>query len=1012
MLKFGNKEFRNLQEQVFKNMSDIAQITEGTMVLDEFGIKVVGEVDTLADLPTVAEYKADHEDWAYGDAYAVGTEAPYALYILTRANDTLDSDHWFDIGEFPMPGPQGETGPQGPIGPQGPQGNTGSAGTPAGFGSITATAQTLVPGSSATATVVASGTDAEKNFAFTFGIPAGQDGRDEWGEITGTLSDQTDLQAALDAKQDELEAGDNIKTINGQSILGSGDLHVSGTYDLTYGADSQTINILEVKAAIANGDILRVSKTTTDEYGYDTVVIYTLNNIKEGINYYDLYFNYATSTYDSIQVVGTISNQRVRMRYNKLLGTITWDTLTNVTISDDVVSQWGDITGTLSNQTDLQNALNAKQDTISDLSTIRSGAAAGATAVQPAQLATVATSGSYNDLSNKPTIGEGVLTIQKNGVAVDTFSANATAAKSINITVPTALSDLTNDVVNDATLTIQKNGTTVATFTANDSDDVTANIAVPTKTSDITNDSGFITKSVNDLTNYTLTNDLMDIAISSDYITGAPDLHAFVIDGDPYNLPAGPQGPAGATGATGPQGPQGPAGQDGTDGTDGTDGITPHIGDNGDWYIGETDTGVHAQGPAGQDGTNGTNGTNGTDGVGIASITKTSTSGLVDTYTITYTDSDTDTFTVTNGQNGTNGTNGTNGQDGVTPHIDSTTGDWFIGSTDTGVHAQGPQGEQGIQGIQGPQGPAGEGLTKITVSGLSGTLSAADLAKIVADPYACYIVDGDGKAYHIRDVDSSYIYYGKLPEVAVVSTNNNLSIEYVKITISSGAYTVSTSAYSNVLLNDVTVGGTSVVANSVAAIPAIPDAVSANPTVPSGTTPTSLTGLKIGNDYYDISSGGPSITITTTTGSESISDGTNTLNIVTRDTAQTISGIKTFTGEIDFTSDGKISHAADSTSGYHSFSLQNDTRTSNLSGLVIYTSDDGTTARISAFNNKSGGNGAKFDLGMTTSAFKDLYLQGAIKVVSNNAVSATLEPEMWVFTLDDDSVVTRTVMVG
>ena len=45
-----------------------------------------------------------------------------------------------------------------------------------------------------------------------------------------------------------------------------------------------------------------------------------------------------------------------------------------------------------------------KQDVISDLATIRSGAAAGATAVQPGDLATVATSGSYNDLLNKPTI--------------------------------------------------------------------------------------------------------------------------------------------------------------------------------------------------------------------------------------------------------------------------------------------------------------------------------------------------------------------------------------------------------------------------------------------------------------------------------------------------------------------------------------------------------------------------------------------------------------------------------
>ena len=47
--------------------------------------------------------------------------------------------------------------------------------------------------------------------------------------------------------------------------------------------------------------------------------------------------------------------------------------------------------------------------------------------------------------------------------------------------------------VNNATLTIQKNGTTVNTFTANASSNVTANISVPTKVSDLTNDSGFLT---------------------------------------------------------------------------------------------------------------------------------------------------------------------------------------------------------------------------------------------------------------------------------------------------------------------------------------------------------------------------------------------------------------------------------------------------------------------------------------------------------------------------------------
>ena len=48
----------------------------------------------------------------------------------------------------------------------------------------------------------------------------------------------------------------------------------------------------------------------------------------------------------------------------------------------------------------------------------------------------------------------------------------------------------------------------------------------------------------------------------------------------------------------------------------------------------------------------------GEDGNGIASIAKTATSGLVDTYTITYTDGTTSTFNVTNGANGTDGSDG------------------------------------------------------------------------------------------------------------------------------------------------------------------------------------------------------------------------------------------------------------------------------------------------------------------------------------------------------------------
>lgn len=61
---------------------------------------------------------------------------------------------------------------------------------------------------------------------------------------------------------------------------------------------------------------------------------------------------------------------------------------------------------------------------------------------------------------------------------------------------------------------------------------------------------------------------------------------------------------------------------------------------------------IGPQGEQGLPGNNGTNGTNGKDGVSIVSIVKTKTDGLVDTYTITFSDTTSKTFNVTNGADG------------------------------------------------------------------------------------------------------------------------------------------------------------------------------------------------------------------------------------------------------------------------------------------------------------------------------------------------------------------------
>jgi len=59
-------------------------------------------------------------------------------------------------------------------------------------------------------------------------INSNSGGAATWGSIAGTLSSQTDLNIALSGKQATLLSGTNIKTINGNSLLGSGDLTISG----------------------------------------------------------------------------------------------------------------------------------------------------------------------------------------------------------------------------------------------------------------------------------------------------------------------------------------------------------------------------------------------------------------------------------------------------------------------------------------------------------------------------------------------------------------------------------------------------------------------------------------------------------------------------------------------------------------------------------------------------------------------------------------------------------------
>lgn len=112
----------------------------------------------------------------------------------------------------------------------------------------------------------------------------------------------------------------------------------------------------------------------------------------------------------------------------------------------------------------------------------------------------------------------------------------------------------------------------------------------------------------------------------------------------------------------------------GKDGKDGRDGVTPHIGENGNWWFGDKDTGIPARGQDGKDGVAGTTphiGENGNWWIG-----------------------DKDTGIPAKGQDGKDGADG---KDGISPEIGEN-GNWWFDGKDTGVPAAGQDGKDGIDG--------------------------------------------------------------------------------------------------------------------------------------------------------------------------------------------------------------------------------------------------------------------------------------------------------------------------
>ena len=130
-------------------------------------------------------------------------------------------------------------------------------------------------------------------------------------------------------------------------------------------------------------------------------------------------------------------------------------------------------------------------------------------------------------------------------------------------------------------------------------------------------------------------------------------------------------------------------GADGKPGAAGADGVTPHIGDNGNWYVGSTDTGKPSRGATGapgKDGADGKPGATGADGI-------TPHIGDNGNWYVGSTDTGKPSRGATGapGKDGADGKPGATGADGITPHIGDN-GNWYIGDDDTGKPSRGEQG--------------------------------------------------------------------------------------------------------------------------------------------------------------------------------------------------------------------------------------------------------------------------------------------------------------------------------
>ena len=410
-----NKIYRNLQQQVKENMENIAELQEMKLV----GLDVKGIVADYASLPSSA---------AQGNIYAVGTSAPYELYVYNNSS-------WVDFGQFPKAGPKGDQGPQGEPGRQGPRGLTGEPG-PRGYTGAPGTPGNPGPQGE-------KGPKGDKGDKGDPGEPASISvngttyDRDASGLIT--LPNYPDVSSLADYLEK-----DTFKPISWTSTDPK-DSNI--THKLTLDLYSKYNNEYEYRLELEQYDLANLKPSSGEPRKLHGLLI----------------------TDSSIAFYGTSNSPKTHLSENFLIldnwtnkitfypGYISINDETNISYKDiATVSQIPTTTGELTNDSGFitSAALNgyATEDWVNQKGYLTSVAWGDITG-KPT-LATVATSGSYNDLSDKPTIPTATSQLDNDSNFITNAALTGYATTS---DVSTAISSQTKETW---TFTLE-NGTTV-----------------------------------------------------------------------------------------------------------------------------------------------------------------------------------------------------------------------------------------------------------------------------------------------------------------------------------------------------------------------------------------------------------------------------------------------------------------------------------------------------------------------------------------------------------------------